>query len=218
MSVPDGLMVNLWESLKKGEIVLIERADSGDQYFGLHQLVSWGKGRGYSVMVVDVLDSLHLLRAKARLAGLDDSVFDDIPVIKIGGSIEAGKVIGWIKDPSEPAILSRKFKEAYEEFLESNSPVLTVTVGLEKLFVAAEFSSKNVQAIIGSISRYVGDERRLAVILLKARVIDPSRQAVVRLLEDIATTVIAVSRRDKITEFHVIKSVNHRLEGMTIRI
>lgn len=53
---------------------------------------------------------------------------------------------------------------------------------------------------------------------MKTSIIDPSKQSVINLLEDIATTVIRVSKKDKITEFHVVKSVNRRLEGMTVRV
>ncbi len=73
MGVLDGLMDSLWGgSLKRGgETVLIERTDSGDQYFGVYHLIRWGgtEEGGYTVLVVDILDSFHLLRAKARLAG-----------------------------------------------------------------------------------------------------------------------------------------------------
>ncbi|NJE02089.1 DUF257 family protein [Thermococcus sp. JdF3] len=218
MSVPDGLMMNLWESLRMGEIVLMERTDSGDQYFGFYQLVNWGRSRGYKVVVIDILDSLHILKAKARLAGLDDGVLNSVKVIKIGGTIEIGEVVGWIRDISEPVILAKKFMETYTTLLESGGPTLTAVVGLEKLFVASEFSPKNVQVIISAISKYVGDERRLSVHFLKANVIDGMRQPVVKLLEDLATTVIQISRKDKVTEFRVLKSVDPKLEGMTIKM
>ncbi|CAD5243186.1 DUF257 family protein [Thermococcus camini] len=218
MSVPDGLMVNLWESLRMGEIVLMERTDSGDQYFGFYQVVSWGRGRGYKVVVIDILDSLHILKAKARLAGLDEGALDSVKVIKIGGTIETGEVVGWIRDISEPVILAKKFMEIYTRLLESEGPTLTAVVGLEKLFVASEFSPKNVQVILSAISKYVGDERRLSVQFLKANVIECTREPVVRLLEDLATTVIQISRKDRATEFKILKSVDPKLEGMTIKI
>ncbi|WP_258083421.1 DUF257 domain-containing protein [Thermococcus thermotolerans] len=218
MSVPDGLMDTLWESLKRGEIVLIERTDSGDQYFGLSQLIRWGNEKGYTVVVVDIFDSLYLLKAKAKLAGINDEIFDKVKAIKIGGKIETGDILGWIRDTSEPVILAKKFEETYEEVLNSEAPLLTVAVGLEKLFVTSEFYPRNIQAIITAISRYVGDERRLSIQFLKAKVIDSSRRSVVDILEDIATTVIRVSRKDKVTEFYVIKSINKSLEGLTIRV
>ncbi|WP_245610412.1 DUF257 family protein [Thermococcus celericrescens] len=180
--------------------------------------MSWGRSRGYKVAVIDILDSLHILKAKARLAGLDDGVLDSVKVIKIGGTIETGEVVGWIRDISEPVILAKKFMETYTKLLESGGPTLTAVVGLEKLFVASEFSPKNVQVIISAISKYVGDERRLSVQFLKANVIDGMRQPVVRLLEDLATTVIQISRKDRATEFRVLKSVDPKLEGMTIKI
>ena len=218
MDVADNLITSLWESLKMGELVVIERTDSRDQYFGLYQLLTWGESKGYKIIVVDVFDSFHLLKAKARLTGINTEIFDRVAAIKIGGKIRTGRVVGAVEEVSEPAILIKKFKEAYEKALASDEHILTIVLGLEKLFIASEFSSKNVQAIIRLMSKYVGDERRLGIHLVKTSIIDPSKQSVINLLEDIATTVIRVSKKDKITEFHVVKSVNRRLEGMTVRV
>lgn len=213
MGVLDGLMDSLWGSLKRGETVLIERTDSGDQYFGVYHLIRWGTEEGYTVLVVDILDSFHLLRAKARLAGMDDPILDNVKAIKVGGRIKTGDVVGWIKDISEPVILMEKFKESYGRVLNSENPVLTVVIGLEKLFITSGFSPKNTSALIMAMSGYVGDERRLGVYFLKTKVLQDTGKPIVGLLEDIATTVIGMSKKDKIVEFHVVKSTNRELEG-----
>lgn len=218
MDVPDNFVSSLWESLKMGELVVVERTDSGDQYFGLYQLLTWGESKGFKIIVVDILDSFPLLKAKAKIADINTEIFDRMTVIKVGGTIKTGRVVEIIKDISEPVILVKKFKESYEKILTSDKPILTIVLGLEKLFIASEFSSKNVQAVIRLMSKYVGDERRLAVHLVKTNVIDSSKQPIIHLLEDIATTVIRISKKDKITEFYVVKSVNRRLEGLVIRV
>ena len=209
---------NLWDSLRRGELVLVERADSKDPYLGTYHLVTWGLDKDYRVLIVDVLDSLHLLVAKAKLAGVETEVFNDIEVIKIGGRMEVGRVVKAIEEVSEPIILSKKFTDAYEEILGSKAPVLTVVLGLEKLLMSCNFSSANVHALIKLMSRYVGDERRLSVYLLKTGIIGSERQSLVNLLEDIATTVIRVSKREKATEFQVIKSITSNLEDTALKI
>ncbi|AJC71427.1 hypothetical protein X802_04035 [Thermococcus guaymasensis DSM 11113] len=211
------IMQNLWGSLKRGELVLVERTDAGDQYLAMHNIVTWGLRDKYNILIVDILDSLHLLTAKARLAGIETEVFTKVEVIKIGGRIPVGKVIKTIEEISEPVILTKKFRDVYEQVLESRSPVLTIVLGLEKLLVASEFSSANVHALVKLMSKYVGDERRLTVHLVKTDIIGPERQSLTALLEDMATTVIRVSKKGKATEFHVIKSVTPNLEDMVLR-
>jgi|GEM_PF-2946554 len=211
------IIQNLWGSLKRGELVLVERTDTGDQYFGAYNLVTCGLDNGYNIVIVDILDSLHLLTAKARLAGTETEVFTKAEVIKIGGRTPTGNVIKTIEEISEPVILTKKFRDVYEQVLESKSPVLTIVLGLEKLLMASEFSSANVHALIKLISQYVGDERQLTVYLVKTDIVGPERQSITALLEDMATTVIRVSKKGKATEFHVIKSITPNLEDMVFR-
>ncbi|ACS34633.1 DUF257 family protein [Thermococcus gammatolerans] len=216
MNVPT-IMQDLWGSLRRGELVLVERTDAGDQYLDLHNIVTWGLEDEYNIVIVDILDSLHLLTAKARLAGIETDVLTKAEVIKIGGRTQTGNVIKTIEEISEPVILTKKFKDVYEQVLESRFPVLTIVLGLEKLLMASEFSSANVHALVKLMSQYVGDERRLTVYLVKTGIIGPERQSLTALLEDIATTVIRVSKKGKTTEFHVIKSVTPDLEDMVLR-
>jgi len=216
MDVPT-IMQNLWGALKRGEVVLVERTDAGDQYHNLHNMITWGLRDEYNILIVDILDSLHLLTAKARLAGIDTEVFTKVEVIKIGGRTPTGKVIKTIEEISEPVILTKKFRDVYEQVLESRSPVLTIVLGIEKLLMASEFSSANVHALVKLISKYVGDERRLTVYLVKTDIIGPERQSLTALLEDMATTVIRVSKKGKTTEFHVVKSVTPTIEDIVLR-
>ncbi|GAB6136487.1 DUF257 family protein [Thermococcus henrietii] len=214
----DDIISGLWESLKRGEVVILERSDVKDQYRGLYQLITWGLSKGYSILVVDVVDSLHLLKAKAKLAGFDGETFEKVSVIKIGGKTKVGNVVAWISDLSEPVIVAGKFREAYEKFVEENAPVLTIALGVEKLFVASEVLPKNVHLVLSLVSRYVGDDRRLAVHFVKTGLLDESRRFLLNLLEDIATTVIRVSSNGKMTEFKVVKSIKKDMEGVSIRI
>ncbi|CAI1492575.1 conserved protein of unknown function [Thermococcus nautili] len=208
----------LWDSLRPGEIVLIERTDVKDQYFGLHQLITWGLSKGYTILVVDVVDSLHLLKAKAKLAGFDGETFENVNVIKIGGKIKTGKVIAWISDLSEPVILVGKFREVYEKFLDEHAPVLTIALGVEKLFVTSEIMPKNVHIILSLVSQYVGNEKRLAVHFIKASLLDENRKFLLGLLEDIATTVIRVESDGRMTRFDVVKSIKKEMQGVSIRV
>lgn len=68
------------------------------------------------------------------------------------------------------------------------------------------------------MSQYIGDERRLSVYLMKTGIIGPERTSIISLFEDMATTVIWVSKREKTTEFQVIKSIASNLKDTALRI
>lgn len=217
MAVRD-LLQKLWDSLKSGEIVLVERTDTKDQHIGIYHMMEWGFEKGYRVLIVDILDSLHLIKAKTKLSGLNEDVFDKVHVIKIGGKVQVGNVIEWIGDIIEPVIVAGKFREAYERFIDENPKTLVIVIGMEKLSLTSETIPKNVQVFIGLLSKYVGDERRLAVHFIKTYAFDGEKKFILGLLEDIATSVIRVSSEEKVTEFKVVKSIEPELEGLCIRL
>jgi hypothetical protein len=214
-----GNIINgLWDSLKPGEIVLVERTDVKDQYFGLQHLITWGLSKGYTILIVDVVDSLHILKAKAKLASLDSDIFNNINVIKIGGRMKTGKIVACISDLNEPVILAGKFREAYEKFLEENAPVLTIALGIEKLFATFEVTPKNVHLLLSLLSQYVGNENRLAVHFIRTSLLDDSKKFLLEILEDVATTVIRVSSIGRMVEFHVVKAIKKEMEGVSLRV
>ena len=92
---------NVWDGVKFGETVLVEHSSTTTPYVGLCQLMNWAEERGYQVIVDDVLDTLYLYKTQMKLAGLNTSILNDVKVIKLGGRLEVGQVVGHlhIKEP-----------------------------------------------------------------------------------------------------------------------
>ncbi|GAB6100876.1 DUF257 family protein [Thermococcus atlanticus] len=209
----------LWDSIIPGEVVIMERLSPGLSYIGLYDLVTWGIRKGYSILIVDVMDSLHLYRAKMELAGLNAEVLDDVEVIKIGGMIETGRVRYRIDETSEPRIMMQKFRMAYDSILgeRKDGISLVISVGMDKLFLTPA-SSGDVLTIISALHRYVGDRRRIAVYMLKVNVLAHVAPYVIDLMEDLGTTIIRVSRKGRQAEFNVVKAINREIMGLTVKI
>jgi len=219
MGLRDTIMIKLWESIQMGETVLFERVGEGDIEFGLYQVLGWAEDKGLHVIVIDVLDSYPTAASKIRLMGFNEGKLPNVEVIKIGGSKKFGKVIAHITEISEPAILARKFKEAYEPLLQDpTKKILCVAVGLEKLFMISDLNIREVQLIVSQLAGYVGRLSRIGVYLVKKSVLPENREFTINLLEDIATTVIRTEKKGRMTEFHILKSLNKELEGVLIRI
>ncbi len=219
MGLRDAVMVELWESIQPGETVLFERIGEGNLAFGLYQIIEWAAEKGFRMIIADVLDSYETMLSKMKLMGLDPGKLSGIEVIKIGGSKKFGRIIAHIEEISEPMILSKKFKEAYEPIIaDSSRRVLAVAVGIERLFAVSDINIGGVQVIVSHLAGYVGRPNRLGIYLVKRGVLPKEREFLINMLEDIATTVIKTEKKGRMTEFHIVKSVNRDLEGVLIRV
>lgn len=107
---------NVWDSIKPGETVLVEHSSLATPYVRLWQLISWAKEKGYQLLVDDVLDTLHLYKVQMRLAGLDTSILDDVKVIKLGGRLEVGQVVGRLH-VKEPVIRETEYRRIFDSLL-----------------------------------------------------------------------------------------------------
>ncbi|ASJ02104.1 hypothetical protein A3L09_01885 [Thermococcus profundus] len=185
---------------------------------GVYHTAIWARKRGIKLVVVDILDAYSTLISKMKLMGMETSSLENVDVIKLGGGSTAGNVRVKIKDISEPVILSKKFNEAYRAVLsEEKGQVLTLAFGLEKLFTALNLSERAVQLIIDQLAKYIGDDRRITILLVNSDILPENRKFVLNLLEDMATTVIRTSKMGRMIEFHIIKSINSELEGICVR-
>ena len=219
MGLREMAVVEIWESIKPGETVLLERIGEGDATTGLIHTINWALSREYRVIVIDILDSFPTLVAKMGMKGFDTSKLQSVEVIKVGGSKDAGNVIGRIDEISEATILSRKFKSLYNPIVASSSKrILTVILGLEKIFLASGMSERDAQIILSHLAGYVGMEGRTGIYIIKPGILPEEKLFLVKLLEDIATTVIRSSKVGRLAEFHIVKSLNRDLEGVLIRV
>ena len=219
MGLREMAVVEIWESIKPGEPVLLERIGEGDATTGLIHTINWALSREYRVIIIDILDSFPTLVAKMGMKGFDTSKLQSVEVIKVGGSKDAGKVIGRIDEISEATILSRKFKSLYNPIIASSSKrILTVILGLEKIFLASGMSERDAQIILSHLAGYVGMAGRTGIYIIKPGILPEEKLFLVKLLEDIATTVIRSSKVGRLAEFHIVKSLNRDLEGVLIRV
>ncbi len=78
-------------------------------------------------------------------------------------------------------------------------------------------SKREVLTTISAILSYTGDERRIALYFVNVDLIKKNAPYILPLLEEIATTVIRVTRENKSFKFSVVKAVNHEIEGIEVK-
>jgi len=96
---------NVWDGVKLGETVLVEHSSTTAPYVGLWQLMNWAKED-------DVLDTLYLYKTQMKLAGLNTSILNDVKVIKLGGRLNVGQVVGHLHI-KEPVIREQEYRQIF---------------------------------------------------------------------------------------------------------
>ncbi len=203
---------NVWDGVKLGEIVLIKHSSTGVPYVGLCQLMNWAKGKGYQVIVDDVLDTLYLYKTQMKLAGLNTSILNDVKVIKLGGRLNVGQVVGHLHI-KEPVIREQEYGQIFAP-LSGGGAVVNPVLGFEKLFLLAE-SKREVLSTVNGILPLISDERRIGVYFINTDLLRSAAPEALPLLEELASTVIRVDVEGKSHKFSIVKSVNKELWGVS---
>lgn len=217
-------LARLWESIVPGESVLAEYDSLVLPYKGFHYLVSWAREKGYHIFIIDVLDTLYLYKTQIQLAGLDANLLDSVDVIKIGGRLNVGISRARLPANDVPKLL-KEFDLVYNSHLSEIEceKSIVIVLGLSKLLLLAKSKFEGLM-IIDLLIKYTGTQRKTTFYFVNIDVLENSSHYLVPLLEELATTVIKVTRarRGDDTEPYVyvkvVKAVNAEVEGIKIKL
>ena len=217
MICSNSAMSHIWNNIKAGETVLVEYDSHGVPYLGVYHIIRWAKEKGYPVLVDDFLDTLYLYKTQMELADLDVSILENVDVIKIGGRLEVGNILGRI-EVKEATVQERQYKEIAEPyFKEKGRVVINPVLGIEKIFTIAE-TKRETLATANTILSWVGHKERIAVYFINIDVLGKSKPYVLPLIEELATTVIRVVKEGKHYNLSILKSINKELDGIKIKL
>ena len=202
----------LWDSLKPGETVLIEYDSLTSPALGFYYAVKWAKIKGYGVVVDDILDTLYIQVSHLKLAGWDIGIVDELKVIKEGGTLKVGNVVARLR-LDQYAIRQTQYSRVYEPLI-SRGSVVNIVLGLDKLLVISDMR-ENMKTV-NSILSYTGDDRRIALYFINKDLLETSCPHFLPLLEEVATTVIRVTKEGGKYVFSVVKSINNKLDGESL--
>ncbi len=201
----------VWDSLKPGETVMIEHDSLTPPALGLYHAVMWARKKNYRVVIDDILDTLYLYKVQLELAGFDLNPLEEVEVIKEGGILNVGKVVARLQ-LKQWAIRQAEYKNVFNPLLEEGR-VFNIVLGIEKLFLISDIREN--MGIINSILSYTGDKRRIALYFINRDLMETS---ILPLLEELATTVIRVTKEQNHYILSIVKSVNNELDGIEIAL
>ncbi|AMM53320.1 DUF257 family protein [Pyrococcus kukulkanii] len=198
-------LFNLLDNLNPGEVVVMKAESSsyGPEFFAI-LLKKYSELRGKELVIVDMLDTLHVLSEHLRIFGFKDA-FSDIPVVKVGGTINIGKVIKRVGIAGEHILYVKRYREVLEDYLrEKKKEIIVLVVGCERLMALLSKYNDFYQIIV-EIQKSLGHENTIVIYIMDTSVtkrlpLDPLPE-----LERIATTVVKAEPREGAGIFRVEK-------------
>ena len=184
---------------------------------GFYSLIQWARNKDYPVVIDDILDTLYIYKINIELADLDSSLLNDALVIKEGGRLEVGNVIGHIT-LKESAIQWREYEQIARPLFESSQkPIINIVLGIDKLFMLAD-SKREIITNINNLLSWIGNKKRIAFYFVNIDLINTTEFGVLPLLEELASTIIKIKKIGNETRAVITKSANEKLNNLEIRL
>ncbi|RLF84324.1 hypothetical protein DRN34_05910 [Thermococci archaeon] len=186
-------LLSILEDLKFGETVLVEYSSKAPVYLLFHELIKWSKENNYPVLVDDFLDTLHMYKVQMEIAGIDTSPLKDLNVIKMGGSIKIGNILGKIS-VTESAVLEGEYDKIFNKL--SEDKIINPVLGFDKLFILYNDRKDYLNAIYRML-KYLGNKKRIAFYFINVDLIKSTFPEILPIMEEIATAVISIEEKDE---------------------
>ncbi|WP_175059772.1 DUF257 family protein [Thermococcus sp. 2319x1] len=189
MEMTKEMLFEIIDKTPFGDLVLIEDETSYGSAIATYVFVRYAREKGLKIMIDDSLDTLFLIKKHLEFLGIDED-FSDAFVIKTGGKMDVGRVVGRIPLETEPVIyLSRYESMANEVF--SKGKYINIVLGFERLFA---FLQEPIEfyMVISSIQGFLGNKSRKAFYIIDKNIASNLKFNPIPELEEIATTVVHI--------------------------
>ncbi|ACS89306.1 MAG TPA: DUF257 family protein [Thermococcaceae archaeon] len=141
--------------IREGERIFIEYESTTHPELFLDGLVKWSNEEGIPILIIDMLDIFHLFVQQLRFLGYKTHHLENLCVIKGGGRVEFGKVIGRVRIMEEFYVQLKEYTDAVRLFFEKakSDKAVIVFLGTEKFLYSFQESSYRVEEYFEKIVR-----------------------------------------------------------------
>ena len=202
------------EDFRKGEDILIEYHSEDPVHLVFYSLLQCIRDAGKHFIIIDEVDQLHVFRSHVELAGLPTNLIDMAPVVKIGGSIETGNVVGTV-DPSKELPVRKRY---YEEVLQKVSPpyAIRLVVGFDKILARYEdFAREREKFFKYMIRPHLNDKSRTTIYFVNTDLVSTTA---IKEFREHATRALIVNADGESIRLKVVKSLQPAEYGMEIKV
>jgi len=206
-------IIDLLSHIKPGETVVVEHDSTAVPSYVLYILVKEALNEGRKVFIDDFMDTFHIYKTQLELGGVDVSIFDEIPVIKIGGIAEVGKIVGIIS-PRGGTIIRKEYEKIYTGIVSEEETTVNPVLGLEKMLLLAEDKLELMETLTEVYLR-LGDKRRISIYFVNKDILKNVHPVALSIIEFMATTLIEVEKKGRVYTLEVLKSITPEIDGKT---
>lgn len=209
-------LLNYLNSIKPGETVLIEYRTSYTPEFALLALVKWAKETGKEVIIDDNFDTLPVIMNHLRLLGVQEDVFKDVKVAKIGGRIKEGNIVATIPFHPDPAVYWKRYTEVMDQVLTGKN-VVNIVLGLENALELIR-NIREFYFTLLRIQNFLGRKYRRAFYLMNLDILERLPFCSKEELERIASTVVKIHPYPLGAKIQVVKATEVSFVGTEIDV
>ncbi len=202
------------KELGNGEDVIIEYCSENPAHLLFYSLVVGLNEIGRGFIAVDELDQLHVFMAHIRLSGLDTDVIDRIKVVKFGGVLNTGDVVGRVELTEEPPVRKRRYEEILQKL--GGEQRFRLVLGFDKVLRSHENDPRELERIFGYLIRpHLGDKERTTVYLINH---DLTSDRTLKELREHASRVLSVECSQEGLFLTVVKSLRIEEYGVKVSV
>jgi len=206
-------MLELFDKLKPGEIVLVEYSSKDDPMVVFAETMKWADVKGYQTLVTDLFNRVDLCLRRMKLEVPECEVLKKTKFIEIGyRELPEVDVVKFIEGDKELPALVREYRKVFDELLGKGFSIVFL-FGMERwgLIRNEEISLVNV------LGTFLGDTRRIAFYFVSKDVLAGTSSKALSLLEELATTIVELKKEEK-RKLVVTKALNRMLEDYEIEL
>jgi len=183
-------MLEIFDKLKPGEIVLVEYSSKDDPVLFTTEAAKWADAKKYQVLVTDFFNRVELCLKRTKLEIPQCEELKKAKFIEIGyREISEVNMVGFLRGD--------------REFL----------FGIERWNI---IRNEEIQ-LLNVLATFLGDTHRIAFYIVNRDVLNATSPKALALLEELATTIIEF-KKEKRRKLVVIKALNRELEDHEVEL
>ncbi|RLB76170.1 MAG: hypothetical protein DRH24_18335 [Deltaproteobacteria bacterium] len=207
----------LFDALTPGENVLVLYDSEHPPYLLFLALINYAIKKETPVIIDDIIDSLHIYRTNIKLLGLDVSPLDNIPVLKIGGSMNTGHVVARLSLDEDVDIYISRYSSVFGSLIGGEQVPLNIVLGIDKLFAFYFNDWRAIRRLTTIPGEFAEGGHRTAVYFANQRILEtfPRLSA---MFKDFFTTILVMGGNLKGCRVNVVRSPKIEMMGEEVTL
>jgi len=168
-------MEPILNKFKGGESVLVEYDPLKHPELFFYEALLYYRARNTPMLIVDILDTLHVFSGHLKLRGLHAPV-DDINVVKEGGKVKMGRIIGEVSTDEDFAYHAARYSKTVKPFFmrHKNSLKVIFVLGMEKFVYPFQDDMQKVERYFETVERpLIAPKDKITFLFINEKVVNP---------------------------------------------